>query len=374
MRAAWLYLVATLLMAGCASVERNYEAALLLGDIAAGDDDSKLKRRTPQPQRDAFYWQHNEREYYGALYVPGSEPQASLVLIHGLTERGVDDPRLHDFAMSLARVGFTVFVPEIESFRQLEVHADDARDVRDAVEWLLAEHPRAAAQPLGVAATSMGVGPTMLAVLDDSVAAEVDFMVSVGGYHDMTDAISYITTGASIHPRRTYRYTPNEYGTWYMLRSHAERVDSASDRELLARIAERKMADFEADVSELVAELGDDGRLVYELLSNTEPDRVAGLLERLPDAVRDELAALNLAQRDLEQLQARMLLIHGLRDNVIPWQHSRDLQAAVGDERSRFYRVRGLMHVDVRPGPVSGWRLWRAGHALLLLRDGQQTF
>src|SRR5207244_652716 len=81
---------------------------------------------------------------------------------------------------------------------------------------------------------------------------------------------------------------------------------------------ERRLAKLDAELGDLTAGLGPEGRAVYELIANRYPDRVAELIARLPDAIRRELRALDLKSRDLSAIAGPVLLIHGEDDAIIP--------------------------------------------------------
>ena len=85
--------------------------------------------------------------------------------------------------------------------------------------------------------------------------------------------------------------------------------------------------------------------------------------------MRSDLAALDLSRADLSQLDARLLLVHGRDDPIIPSTESEALAAAAPDETT-LYVVDSLAHVELDPaGLVDGLRLWRAVYRLLALRD-----
>jgi hypothetical protein len=135
-------------------------------------------------------------------------------------------------------------------------------------------------------------------------------------------------------------------------------------------MAERKMAKLDAEVDDLVAELGEEGRAVHELLSNRDPDRVADLIARLPSAIRESMAALDVARRDLSQLSARLILVHGRDDAIIPFTESLALARAAPPGMAELYVADSLAHVDLGPtGLLDGITLLRAAYSFLSERD-----
>jgi fermentation-respiration switch protein FrsA (DUF1100 family) len=358
------------LTAAC-SFDRTLEAIDVLGDIAARDGPSTLKRTTAEPRRIAVGYQVDGRDWRGDLYL-GSEPRAGVVLVPGVARGGKDDPRLVAFANTLARVRFAVLVPDIVSLRELKVSPDDARAVADAVRHLAAAIPEPERRTVGVAAISYAAGPAVLAALADDARAHVRFVLAIGGYYDLEAVVTFFTTGYYRAPGddRWRHREPNAYGKWVFVRSNAERLENAADRTTLAAMADRKLDDLRADVGDLAASLGSEGRRVYGLLANADPNSVRGLIADLPLAVRRDLVALDLRRQNLARLAGRLVLLHGRDDAIIPFTESEALAAAAGDGRATLHVVESIGHVDLGPsGIVDGVDLVSAVYGLLAERD-----
>ena len=366
----WLALgVAALLAVVACAPGRGYEAALVLKDISAGVKPSRLKATTPEPKRQATSYRVAGRTYQGDLYRPGEEAAAALVLVPGAAEQGRDDPRLVAFAMTLARVRFLVLVPDIESLRELKVRPGNVRDVGDALRHL-ADHPEGAGRPLGAVAFSYAVGPTLLAAARPPLAGRVDFILAVGGYYDLEAVLTFATTGEFEEDGRWRRREPNRYGKWVFVAANLERLDHPGDRRLFWRMIERKRDDLEAPVDDLAAGLTPAGQNLYRFITNRDRGQVDDLIAALPAAIRADIAALDLSRQDLSSLQAHLILVHGRNDPIIPPSESRALARALPPEQTDLFLARGLMHVDVAPGLLGSWTLWRAVLALLRARDG----
>jgi pimeloyl-ACP methyl ester carboxylesterase len=143
------------------------------------------------------------------------------------------------------------------------------------------------------------------------------------------------------------------------------------DRITLRAIAARRMADGGADIGDLAALLGPEGRSIQALLANQDPDAAVRLIAGLPAKLRENLGALNLRGHDLAGAPRNIILIHGRDDRIIPVTESISLAAALPGERGHLYVVEHLAHADLEPGD---WRdiltLWQATYRLLRLRDG----
>lgn len=366
-----LLAVGLLLAAGCSRPWRSYEAVLVLSDIAAADSPSRLKHTTRKPQRITVGYWTDGRMGQGDLYQPATETRAALLLIPGVAETGKDDPRLVAFATTLARAGFAVLVPDLFRLRQLQVSPADVGEVADAFDWLVSDPCLAPQGRAGMAAFSYAAGPVLLAAREESIRARVRFVFVVGGYYDLPQVLTFFTTGYYRHHQQWHYLRPNDYGKWAFVAANLHHLEAANDRRLLREMAERKQLDPAAPVADLAAGLGAEGRTLYALINNRDPQQTPALLAALPATVRSDLRTLDLANKDWSHLAARVILVHGLDDPMIPFPQSVALAEALPQGRSKLFLVRGLVHVDVAPGLPDRWRLWRAVKSLLAARDGK---
>lgn len=366
-------IAAALLLAAIAAVapaaQRGGLALLVLLDIQAGSGASLLKRHTPTPIRNDAEFSIDARRHAADRYLPAERaPRATLILLHGFTPEGRREPRLTQFAATMARAGFAVLVPELDGMRSLGVSIEDARDVGDALRHELAARAGGDCRPLGLMALSFAVGPALIAVLAPEVKEHIDFVVAVGGYYDLDAAIAYATTGFDPLSGRN-GVPPAAEGRWWLLQSQAARLADPAERAVLVELARRRLADPRAEVDDLLARLGNGGRALHALAANTDPSRVAALLAALPAGIRHSLQELDLARRSFTGLRARLLLIHGSSDPVIPVSHSRRLRDRLGHAQAKLFAASGLEHVDVAPRLRDVWPLWHAIYDLLRLTE-----
>ena len=371
------------LLSGCA-VNRGFEAAGLLVDIGAS------QAEPDRPLEDVVRIAE-AGPIQADLYLPasdGGEPEAAdaaLLLVPGLAETGKDDPRVVALAASLARARIAVLVPDIASLRELRAGPENIEEIAAALRFLdgsgrggwtmpttSEEIEDAKVRPIGVAAVSYAVGPALLATLEPDLAGRVDFLVGIGGYHDMAASLTFATTGWSRDEAGAWRQgTPNAYGKWAFVMANAARVDDPHDRTSLDAMARRRLADLDAPIDDLVAGLGPEGRAVHGFVTNDDPEKVPALMAALPAPIRADMAALDLAGRDLSGAPPHVLLIHGRDDAIIPASESVALAEALGPERARLVLLNSLAHADLRLDSLGdGFRLWRAVYWLLAVRDG----
>ena len=330
-----------LVLAACAP-GRALESLTVLQDVATGAH-AKAERLGPVE----IGYRVSGRARTADLYRPAeTRAAAGVVLVPGATPEGRRDPRLVAFARELAAARVAVLVPDLPGLRRLRLAAAHADPIADAVTHL---SNRADGGAVGVIAISYAAGPAVLAALRPKLDARIGLMLLVGPYYDMQSALTYVTTGAyRTGQEAPWQFgRPNPRGIWLFIAGNTDRLPEARDRRLLRRIAERKRADPHASVDRLVDGLGADGRAVYALATARDPDRVPALLDALPAAIRAELAALDLSQRDLSRLPGQIRLLHGRRDPIIPFTESQRLQQRLPAARTRLYLTDGLVHADL---------------------------
>ncbi len=328
---------------------RGYEALLVLGDINAGAGPSRFKVVTPQPSRSPVSYTAWGRRHTGDLYLPTqSAPRAGIVLVPGVVRHAKDDPRLVAFATTLARARFAVLVPELASFQALQVRSDDAMEIGAAFSLLLGRTDLTPGGRAGIAALSYAVGISVVAALDERIRDRVRFILGVGGYYDITQAITFLTTGYFKEDTRWQHIEPDPYASLVFVESAKDAIADPGDRAVLDTIEDLRLHDPAADTSALASRLGVEGRALYELLDNSDPARTPALIERLPGSIRDNLAKLDLSNKDLKRLKAHLLLLADPADSMIPYTQSLELARAVPHGQARVRLVGSLAHVEVR--------------------------
>lgn len=374
LRRATLVVAAALALAGCGTLRQvaclpGGDATLMMDDLMAGASASKLKNTTEAPRRTTVAYTIADRARAGDLYQSGA-PSAAIVLVPGASTSGKDDPRLVAFAEALARMRFTVLVPDIPNVRQLRVKPDDAAPIADAVAHLAGRADLAPQGRIGVGAFSYALGPGVIAALDPAVRDKVRFVLGVGGYYDLVATIKYFMTGYYQEAGGPRQYLqPNWYGKWVFVHSNVDRFADAEDRATLTEMANLKVKDAGADVAALAAKLrSDEAKALYAMLNETDPDKIPGYLAAFPADMRADLDRLDLSKRDLKQLKARVLLFHGYDDNLVPYTESLAFAQATGGA-ARTFLINGFVHVDfAKTGFLDGWKMGCAIDELLAER------
>jgi hypothetical protein len=301
--------------------------------------------------------------------------------VPGAVPQGKDDERLVALAMTLARARFAVLAPDLTGYRELRIRPGHVREVADAFCYLASQKALAPGGRAGIGGISYAVGPAVLAATQEDIRERVRFVVGVGGYYDLRVAIRFLTTGY-FEDEGALRYVrPDDYGRLVFARTALDYLSRESDRIALDAMVEAKLADREADVSALAQRLGPEGLAVYRLLINTDPQRTPQLIAALPPALIAAIRALSLDDRDLSALSARLILVHGKSDPLIPYTESLALQRAAPAGQTQVFIIRRILgHVDLSFSDVfsgrfwseelpDAWRLLRAVRSLLRERE-----
>jgi dienelactone hydrolase len=256
----------------------------------------------------------------------GASP--GLVLVHGLSQRGKDDPRLRRAASLLARAGWAVAVPTVEGLTVLRLRPDDALIVVATVQAL----EQAGHRPVAILGVSLGAGPAVLAAADPSIASSISAVLALGGYASAVEVLRYTLTGAYRFDGVSGRHPVNESAIAQFARANAELVDAGGRR----------------------------------LVENRDPRLVDDLVRALSADTRRLLAALS-PDRAVGRIRAPLFLIHGRADPAVPFTESLRLAdaARAAGRRVSVVIVGSLGHVEPEPraGPRDLVRLWLAFYA-----------
>lgn len=347
----------------------NKRALLFMEDFAAGEKPSKLKSLTGAPTRETVTVSGDGGTVDLDVYRPSQPTQAGLLLVPGVSPQGKNDPRMITFATTVARNGFGVVVPDLPSLSGLQVRADHYRNVVAGFRHLLSDPTLAPGRRAGIGGFSFAMGPGLLAALDDEIVDDVRFLFCIGGYHDILAVLRFVTTGtfreSARHPWR--RLEPDHYGRWVTASSLSPYIAHEPSREAFKAIVDRRVPDAGADIADLVERLEDaTARGLLELITNTDPARVDERFAALPAVMRENLLAMDLSNRDLSRLRARLILVHGYEDTLLPYTESLALYRRAPGGRKRLYLVNGLSHVTMgKPGVLDVWALLSSVTALL---------
>ena len=374
-------LLLLLLVSGCTPRFGDSEAALALEDLAAGMLPSRLSTQTAAPERETVRYPTPLGERTADLYRSLDGSLAGIVLVPGAAARGYRDSRVIAVARTLARLRFAVLVPDMPGVRSYRVRETDAREVAEAFDWLLTRPGLAPEGRAGIAGFSYGAGPVLIAAMQPDIHTKVRFVMNVGGYYDLHNVIAYFTTGyagtgaalAMDGTRADGLRAPHPYSEAVFVRSNLDLLERPADRGFMSSYA-NYLVDSSAEEEEpSPGTLAPDARAFYRLLINHDPSAVPHMIEDLSGDMRQLIESLNPAAHDLSRLQARLILLHGRSDNLIPYTESVALAQALPEGQARLFLIDGLAHVNLKPQAHDIPQLIAAMEALLAERASENS-
>lgn len=367
--------VAVIAAASAFYMPRVFEAAWFLEDIAAGPSASSWKTLHRTPLRTEAGWTHQGRQGRGTLFTPdGERVRGHVIFVPGLLEKAAQDARSVAFAETLARAGYVTLLPELPAYDELKASPADIDAIEDAINYLVTQ--QSGVTQVGLVSLSYMSGPALLAAARPAAAPRVSFVFSIGGYASIENVVRFVTTRHFRSAGATdWKVAPDvPYATWAFLRANAEGIDDPDDRKLVRKIAEDRVAETfggpKPDDAAAIAALGPEGRAVFDLVTNRDPEKVPELMSALPEKVKRAMAQLDLSQMNWSALQADVILVHGADDPLIPATESEKLKAALGD-RAQLYLLNQVTHIEInRPGGIwDGLAMLGAARRLLSYRD-----
>ncbi len=326
-RAAWLAVALLLASVPLASSWGLAVSTAFLTEFLSEGRVRPLSAVTPSPSRGDLPATVQGRPIAADLYRTAALARPpGLVLVHGLSPRGKDDPRLVQAAQLLARAGFAVGVPTIDGLTTLRLRPEDAAPVRASIEALW----RLGYRPVAVLGVSVGAGPALLGTADSG--AKVSAVLALGGYGSTVELLRYTLTGAYHFGAVEGRRPVDDAAVALFARANAELVDAA-------------------------------GRT---LVDNRDPEALDGLVSALPPDTRRMLETLS-PERAVARLTAPLFLVHGRGDPAVPFTESLRLAEAAraAGVPARVAIVGAVSHVEAgaRAGAGDLARLGAVFHA-----------
>lgn len=290
------------------------------------------------------------------IYRPHEVQRSTYLIAPGLHYAGPDDPRMDRFCKILAAAGHLVIAPFVPSYLAL---VPDDRAKRDFARVFDARARWSRDKP---SIFSISFGSLLAFALAAEHGDAIDRLVIFGGYRDLTETLRFCLTGEIPGGRVGPRDPLNQPVVLLNLLGVIDR-HSASDRAALEdgwqRYVRRTWGRPEMKVREAYV-------AVAEELAPTVPASVrelflvgCGARQGAAELALDALTRFDGRMLDpapyLPRITNRVELVHGIDDDVIPYEHSNALAELLPDARVHITGLYG--HTGVaRPTLASAAR------------------
>ncbi|HEX5243994.1 MAG TPA: alpha/beta hydrolase [Tepidisphaeraceae bacterium] len=284
------------------------------------------------------------------LYVPrGSPHPPAMVVVHGLHQLGMNEPRLVAFAGALAQTGVEVLTPQLDAIADYRVEPQSIEVIGDSAETLAQQ---AGLKQVGVLGLSFAGGLALMAAANPKYSNEIGFIAAVGAQDDTDRVEHYLVEGQTHWPDgKLFNVPPHEYGWLILIYSHPEDFFPAGDAEKARASLRLLLHENVAGAKREAQQLSPAGQQLMDKIFEHQRDAFRQRL--LAHLNKHEAEALAVSPHNhLSGLKARVLLIHGEGDDVIPPSESEWLARDIPKGHLQEALVsRAISHVSLEHAP-----------------------
>lgn len=277
------------------------------------------------------------------LYTPAGDGSHGAALLYlGVNPAGRDDPRVVGLAEGLARSGVIVMIPWSEKMTEKKVSESEISYLVHAYAYLLSRE-RVDPDRSGMGGFCVGASFATVAAQDERIRDRVRFVNFFGGYYDAGDLTASVASSSRFFGDVAEPWTPDKLSVEVVASHLIDGLTHAGERALLERIfIERDAVVDESVLSTMTAE----AQTVHRLLSGVSLTEAKRLVSELPDSMTGKLDAISPATR-IQDLDARVLIMHDREDRLVPSEESRRLADALSERGGVYHTEFSLFqHVD----------------------------
>ena len=375
---AWTLLIIALVVILLYPTARDYlDAVSLLSRLSDPNAKGLITNygvHAVETQDDSF--EVNGQRVPSRVYRPigiGSAP--GIVVVHGMHELGLNEPRLVALARALAASGFFVMTPQLQGIADYKVEPESIDVIGTAAQTFAQQ---LAVPKVGVVAISFSGGLALLAAADPRYSEHIAWIASLGAHDDLARVLRFYATGEADRPDGTFQHlVPHEYGPLIIVCERPELFFAQQDIAKASEALKLHIADEDAKSKELTRLMTPADQQVMQRIYDKQLDSfkhaILLRLEQNRQEDRRELATASPAGK-LGSIHAPVLLLHGSDDSVIP---PTELLWLKNDVPSK-YLVDALIspaitHVEVGHGPSLREKLALVHWIALLFREARNA-
>ncbi|MBM9577842.1 alpha/beta hydrolase [Leptospira sp. 201903070] len=272
-----------------------------------------------------------------------NNPAAPIVYLqHGMSVRGIDDPRILALGTNLVNRGFRVYLPELPEVKSLIMTAETVSNIRASFLQIHALEKR----PISYLSASFSAGMGFVALANSQCQKILSSILLIGSYADFGQTFSYILKN---YEKESYAVNVMMFNYIHLIRSNVELLkqyffESALDNGLSREGNSKKGPQIFRSLNE------EDRKFVQNFLENPEFRINASkqLKSQVPDSFIEETSPAFFADRCIKPC----FLLHGNDDPVISPEESKDLQKLILNNQAAsamFLETSLLTHGDHLP-------------------------
>jgi pimeloyl-ACP methyl ester carboxylesterase len=313
------FAMAILLVAIFAPLKHHLRAASVLWELESPAGESwfahNLARFDANPVRTVMRAIPGSPPIAARFYYPVGNNQApTVIVLHGVHHLGIEEPRLVAFATALSSHGLLAITPELNDLADYRVTPETIQAIGECAHFVR----RSSGKPATIVGLSFAGGLSLMAAAELRWRDDFGLIVVVGGYDDLERVLEYYATSVITGPSgEVTRLPAHEYGPLVAVYDYPAEFFSARDvpaaRATLRYLLWEDRTRAQAEARRLTPQ----GEQRMEELFKHHIDALAPVLLRGVQKYHDELAAIS-PHGNLAGLEARVYLLHGAADNVVP--------------------------------------------------------
>ncbi|HLE82614.1 MAG TPA: hypothetical protein VJA25_15295, partial [Dehalococcoidia bacterium] len=278
--------VGLLLLAGLVFVlatapgRAGLKTVLLIPEILPGAPFRPLPAFTGEPLQEAVQYPYSGGRAQGTLFRPaGNQRYGAVILFLGINP-DMENQTLLRLATGLAREGIVVLLPWPVQLTQGRISYEEVEAIVGAFRFLQ-DQPYVNPQRIGLVGFSVGSSLALIAAADPAISQDLRFVNAFGGYYSAESLFWAMTTRQIELDGSTEPWEPTHDALVWFSQQLINSIEDAETRSSLERafVSGEPLAPAEVEALSL------PGRMVYEALTNRDPQRAGELFQALPEAL-----------------------------------------------------------------------------------------
>ena len=317
--------------------------------------------------RHEVHYQSSDGTTVADVYRPNDDRQhAAVVLFLGANAAGRDDEDVVNLGHALAGAGYVVMFHWSPTMAlKANIEPAETGNLVWAYQYL-AEREYVDPDRVGLGGFCVGASFALVAAADPRIQDQVYFVNAFGPYYD---AETLLLQAASRSVEYDGERTPWDVDKLTMRVLANELIETLEDPGDADALTRRYMNNQALTPEELDA-LSPAATNITRLLDGTSPGEAQALYSALPQRFRSDLAGIS-PSFHVDDIRARLLILHDRNDRLVPAAESRRLLAATEDRGNvRYTEVLAFEHVRPSGGGLGdllaeAWRLFRHMYSII---------
>ena len=291
--------------------------------------------------------------------IPDDKERAAVLLFLGANAAGRDDKDVVNLGNALARAGFVAMFHWSPTMAlQFNIDPTEIENLVWAFQYLR-EREFVDRQRVGIGGFCVGASFALVAAADSRIRDDVSFINAFGPYYDARDLLLQVASRSRHYQGQREPWNPDSLTLRVLANELIETLTDSRERAVMHRLYVERQ---DVPESELQG-LSHPALRVRRLLDGTSPQEAQQLYSQLPADFRKNMSRIS-PSTYVDNLKARLMILHDRDDRLVPAAESRRLAEAL-EQRGDFRYTEVLAFEHVRPTSGGGlWELVKEGFKL----------